>query len=291
MKSIYSGLIALSIAAIASGAYAGTMQDGSSSTRAAAFAPVPLAPVAMPLDGTWIVLDEFLPPLPSPFPNDYNWNSGNPVMFHITDLAVVTDAYDVWDSGAFQFSTPLLPNWDDLGIADPRQDPPYTLDPDVAWTRPTFSKGSQLFGPGAHSITIIATQIPTGFEDSTVAFRAYPVPFCDIKPGSDPNSINPNSKGVVSVALLGSAEVNVGDVDVSTLMFAGASPAHDLLDPLVYTEHLQDVNLDGYLDLVSHYPVPDTDIAKGDTEATISGEINGMYFYCTDDIKTPGKPD
>lgn len=45
----------------------------------------------------------------------------------------------------------------------------------------------------------------------------------DIKPGSYPNSFNPNGNGVIPIAILGSADLDVADVDVSTLSFEGAS--------------------------------------------------------------------
>jgi hypothetical protein len=43
----------------------------------------------------------------------------------------------------------------------------------------------------------------------------------DIKPGSSPNAININGNGVIPVAVLGSAEFDASQVDVSTLTFAG----------------------------------------------------------------------
>ena len=87
----------------------------------------------------------------------------------------------------------------------------------------------------------------------------------DIKPASDPNSINTKSMGLVAVAILGSDTFDVLDVDVSTLTFgsAGASPAH--------SGHLEDVNGDGLTDLVTHYVQKQTGLAVGDTQACISG--------------------
>ena len=45
-----------------------------------------------------------------------------------------------------------------------------------------------------------------------------------IKPGSCPNPLNPKSKGVLPMALLGSAEWDIGDIDVSSLQIGGVSP-------------------------------------------------------------------
>lgn len=95
----------------------------------------------------------------------------------------------------------------------------------------------------------------------------------DIKPGSDPNSINPKSVGVIAVAILGSASFDVTNVDVTTLTFgpAGAVPVHDLTNPATYADHLQDVNVDGFTDLVSHYRQKDIGLGTPDTEACING--------------------
>jgi hypothetical protein len=103
----------------------------------------------------------------------------------------------------------------------------------------------------------------------------------DIKPGSDPNSINTrNKKGVIPVAILGSDTFDVSDVDVTTLAFGpcgseDATPTHDLTDPLVLSEHTQDVNGDGFADLVSHYLAQETGLAPGDTLACLTGTTFG----------------
>lgn len=109
----------------------------------------------------------------------------------------------------------------------------------------------------------------------------------DIKPGSFPNSINTKSMGVVPVALLGSATFDVTDVDVTTLAFGpfGAAPAHDLTDALVYADHLQDVNGDGFTDLVSHYHQKETGLTSGDTEACLTGEATGIPFEGCDSVR------
>ena len=117
------------------------------------------------------------------------------------------------------------------------------------------------------------------------------IPDIDIKPGSFPNSINAKSNGLVPVAILGSATFDVTQVDVTTLEFGpgGATPAHDLTDLDTYFEHLQDVNDDGFLDLVSHYRQKEVGLQSGDTTATLSGnllpEFGGIDICGTDSVR------
>jgi len=139
---------------------------------------------------------------------------------------------------------------------------------------------------GAHSLTIQTIASPFGggaayFNIVTVVQFAD----VDIKPGSDPNSINTKSKGVVPVAILGSATLDVTDIDVSTLQFAGASPKHDLSDPLVYAAHLQDVNLDGFVDLVSHYPQKDTTVCGQATGEITANLLDGTALSGSDSVR------
>jgi hypothetical protein len=128
----------------------------------------------MPLDGSWIVLDEVMS-VGSFFTGHWEWTSTEVVTFTVTDLYVVSDAFEIYDSGALVGATPILPHYDALGLGA-FDSPPYTTDPDVALAEPRFSKGVFTFAPGYHDITIKAIAIPTGFPDATVAFKAVPVP-------------------------------------------------------------------------------------------------------------------
>jgi hypothetical protein len=109
----------------------------------------------------------------------------------------------------------------------------------------------------------------------------------DIKPGSDTNTINPFSYGVVPVAILGSDTFDVMDIDVMTLLFGpgGAPPAHDLANPAVFADHLEDLNGDGLTDLITHYRAQSTGVDPGDTMACVSGEA-GLPFLGCDSVGT-----
>lgn len=88
----------------------------------------------------------------------------------------------------------------------------------------------------------------------------------DIKPGSDPNSINLKSKGVIPVAILTTPDFDASTVDPATVLFAGASPTHWALE---------DVDGDGDIDLILHVPTQSTNIQQGDTEACLTGQTFG----------------
>ncbi len=110
----------------------------------------------------------------------------------------------------------------------------------------------------------------------------------DIKPGSEPNFIPPG-RGTVAVALLGSDTFDVADVDVTTLAFgpAGASSKHVLTKLRTLARHLQDVNDDGFTDLLSHYRIQQTGIAAGDPGACLTGgTLDRVRFAGCDAVTT-----
>jgi len=132
----------------------------------------------------------------------------------------------------------------------------------------------------------LVTANPGSDEVFVLINQGGPLPISlDIKPDSFPNSVNPYSRGVIPVAILGSDTFDVAEIDVATLQFgpAGAEPTHS------HRGHLQDVDLDGITDLVTHYRTRDTGIVCGDESATLTGEtLDGQPIEGSDSINTVG---
>ena len=144
----------------------------------------------------------------------------------------------------------------------------------------------------AEIIDTVRVEWPSGVvqELHNVAPRQFlkitePLPVgIDIKPANGTNLIQPFSRLLIPVALLGSARLDVRDVDLASLGF-GPERA-----PSVRAEGWpsdEDVNGDGLLDLVTAYRTSATGIAPGDTQACLSGELeDGTPFEGCDAITT-----
>jgi hypothetical protein len=88
----------------------------------------------------------------------------------------------------------------------------------------------------------------------------------DIKPGSDLNSINLKSRGVVPVAVLTTGDFDAGTIDPGTVKFAGAEPVRSTLE---------DVDEDGDLDMLFHFKTQKLNLYENSTKATLTGETFG----------------
>lgn len=126
---------------------------------------------------------------------------------------------------------------------------------------------------------------------STRFTRGYVVEYCDcilvevhIKPGSDFNSINPNSEGVIPVAILTTEDFDATTIDPLSVEFGPNETmgAHG-------KGHIEDVDEDGDLDLILHFKTQETGIQCGDTEAILTGEtFSGQIIEGVDSINTVG---
>lgn len=92
----------------------------------------------------------------------------------------------------------------------------------------------------------------------------------DIKPGSDaPAPINLTAKGKVPVALLSSSTFNALLVDKTSLTFGATGDEHSLSS----CGDGEDVNGDGFVDLVCHFNNRDTHFSACSTEGIVHGKM------------------
>ena len=106
----------------------------------------------------------------------------------------------------------------------------------------------------------------------------------DIKPGSDPNSINTKSKGKIPVAILSDTTFSAPtEVDSSSLTFGSVGDEPSLSHCNISGE---DVNGDQILDLVCHFLTQLTGFQPGDTLGTLAGETtSGASITDTDSVR------
>jgi len=103
----------------------------------------------------------------------------------------------------------------------------------------------------------------------------------DIRPGSDTNPINAMSKGVIPVAILGAEDFDVMTVDPASLRLS--NPVYGLTPPSASPLRWSwdDVNRDGFLDLVSHF---DTQEVAGVVTVTNSPDRFRMELRMTGNL-------
>jgi hypothetical protein len=104
----------------------------------------------------------------------------------------------------------------------------------------------------------------------------------DITPGGFPNSINPSNMGVIPVAILTTETFNAALVDAPTVRFGATGT-----EAAPSTFALQDVDLDGDLDLIIQFRTQQTGIVCGTTSAMLAGiTIDGVAITGTDSVRT-----
>ena len=109
----------------------------------------------------------------------------------------------------------------------------------------------------------------------------------DIKPGGNPNSINcSNVNGVITVAILTTDTFDATTVDHTTVSFEGAGETHVNKKTGEPIRHVEDVDLDGDMDLVFHFRLGDTALICESTEGTLIGETyDGIPIEGSDSIR------
>jgi hypothetical protein len=124
-----------------------------------------------------------------------------------------------------------------------------------------------------------------------------------IKPGGCPNPLNPKSKGVLPMALLGSSGFELSDIDVSSIEINGVSPLRynyeDVGGPGTGTSEdceCDEGDEDGTVDLTLKFSTPDIvatlgSLASGDqVTVTLTGVMtDGMAFEASECVVIVGK--
>jgi hypothetical protein len=103
----------------------------------------------------------------------------------------------------------------------------------------------------------------------------------DIKPGGFPNSINPQSLGKITVAIISTTEFQAPtQVDQHSLTFGRTGNESSLS-----ACHSEDVNGDGILDLVCQFYTSMTAFQHGDTKGILKGKtLAGTPAFGTDSV-------
>jgi hypothetical protein len=196
---------------------------------------------------------------------DYNYVS------RATIIRNADDDYEMWYSGgvgAMNHGIGYATSSDGIHWTRDADNPIFHKDDGVAWRDsrtycPAVLKDGSSYkmwfaGRGSAYSIGYATAVPPVLEVDL-----------DIKPGSDPNSINLGSKGVVPVAVLTTDDFDAGTVDPVTVLFAGASPVR---------RTMEDVDGDGDLDLLFHLKTQElVDLNESSTEAILTGTTFGGH--------------
>lgn len=133
------------------------------------------------------------------------------------------------------------------------------------------------------NLTINGAGGATTIIDGAGLVRVFEVAI-DIKPGSDPNSINPKSKGKIPVAILSGPGFDATtEVDKTSLTFGKTGYENSLKK---CTKSDEDVNSDGLLDIVCHFNTQDADFEEGDTAGILKGRtVDGVPIEGRDSVR------
>jgi hypothetical protein len=143
-----------------------------------------------------------------------------------------------------------------------------------------------LVGDGAqYATTSVTITVPDPLV--SVAF--------DVHPGSCPNPIQLRRNGVIPTAILGTADFDVNDIDISTVTLEGVSPVghaysdvatpyEPIVDKPLESEACNTLESDGFMDLTIRFNAQDVIQALGDVsrDDVIKVKVKGQLMDGTD---------
>ena len=132
---------------------------------------------------------------------------------------------------------------------------------------------------GSYTVSLKVTDKDGGVgTDALILTVPYVDIEIDIMPGTLKNPLNMKSGGVIPVAILGSADLDVADINVSSLTLGdGTGPDTPIVQKNngTFQAAMEDVNDDGIMDLVAMFPmknlVSNGDISIATTELVVRG--------------------
>jgi YVTN family beta-propeller protein len=138
----------------------------------------------------------------------------------------------------------------------------------------------------AATLTVEAT-VPVGNSPGAIGIVSVPpvrTVHIDVRPGSTDNEINRKAKGPLPVAIFSSADFDATLVDVGSVTLA-AAPVRRKGNGTFSTE-IEDVNGDGWPDLIVQIDNQMLDLPDGSVEARLVGRTtSGVRFAGTDSIR------
>lgn len=184
------------------------------------------------------------------------------------------------------FSDPIVfPN----SISDYQVTIPFTFSGEINGDTSTQIFTSTLSGHGSARFVFYNTNFdpagPPHFLLYSIDYQFEPVlVLIDIKPGTFPNDINPRSRGRIAVAIQTTPSFDATSVDPTTVRFGATG-----IEAAPVQFAAEDVDGDGDIDLVFHFPTQDTGITCGTTSASLTGAISGgLTIKGYDSINTVG---
>jgi hypothetical protein len=217
---------------------------------------------------------------------DYATGPGNPNFASVRLPRVGDDLYDLylWDGTTYQFHATVGADEDiDLAAIVPGGVDRFRI--------LGIEASAGLDPANATAFVTGLTFVQDGDFTGTMTPIAANAAIADLKPGDGPNCVNPKSKGVVPLAILGTS------VDVRTIVLSSLQIDKDS-NPLTTgvapkRTAFEDVDGDGVLDLVLHFDtsrLTASGLIATDQSLYITGLLsNGELFVGWDTVSLPGR--
>jgi len=142
----------------------------------------------------------------------------------------------------------------------------------------TLLQNGQVLVAGGESVD------PPPLSNAELYTPPYVLVQIDIKSTSGLKCFNQNERGVIPVAIFGSDALNVANIDIGSLWLQGLS-VKVTGKSNKYLAHFEDINKDGYDDLIIQFQDSDGWVVPGSDYATLKGKLyNGTQIMGQDTI-------